>query len=123
MSSAEFRVSTSSALVTAATRVLSSGLALAAVATGAVAMPLKEPSPVVGMAEQPGPNVSAPASSAIGSLFGTPRRGSEALVSSRGGLGVGVAAAGGRPSDIVSARAARPLARLREERFMVCDLP
>jgi len=39
-------------------------LALAAEATGAVAMPLNEPSPEAGMAEQPGPKVWAPASSA-----------------------------------------------------------
>ncbi len=56
MSLAEFKVSTRSAFLTAVTSVASSGLALAAVATGAVAMPLNEPAPSFGTAEQPGPN-------------------------------------------------------------------
>ncbi len=54
-SGAELSGSTRSAAVTAATRVLSSGLALAAEATGAVAMPSNEPSPSVGTSAQPAP--------------------------------------------------------------------
>jgi hypothetical protein len=60
--SAPFRVSTRPASVTAVTSVLSSGLALAADATGAVDMPSKLPAPVVGTDAQPAPNVCAPAS-------------------------------------------------------------
>ena len=56
MSWAEFRVSTRPADLTAPTRVESSGLLLAAVATGSVAMPLKEPLPSFGTAAQPAPN-------------------------------------------------------------------
>jgi len=55
MPAAEFSVSTSPACLTAVTRVDSSGLADAAVATGAVAMPVKLPAPDVGTEAQPGP--------------------------------------------------------------------
>ena len=54
-SGAELSGSTSWASVTAATSVLSSGFALAAEATGAVAMPLNEPAPSVGTWAQPAP--------------------------------------------------------------------
>src|SRR6476646_5249822 len=49
----ELRVSTSPALVTAVTSVDRTGLALAAEATGAVAMPLNEPAPVFGTGVRP----------------------------------------------------------------------
>src|ERR1017187_3637711 len=52
---AEFSVSTRPAALTAATSVDSTGLAEAAVATGAVAMPLKLPAPDFGTEEQAGP--------------------------------------------------------------------
>jgi hypothetical protein len=56
MPEAEFRVSTSPAAFTAATRVDRAGLADAAVATGAADMPLKLPAPVAGTDEQADPN-------------------------------------------------------------------
>src|SRR3954447_11843147 len=56
MSLALLRVSPSFAAVTAVTRVDRTGLFEAAVATCALAMPAKLPSPVVGTAEQPAPN-------------------------------------------------------------------
>ena len=52
---AAFSVSTRPAFLTAVTRVDSTGLADAAVATGAVAMPVKLPAPVLGTAEHAGP--------------------------------------------------------------------
>ena len=52
---AEFSVSTRSAFLTAVTRVDSTGLADAAVATGAVDMPVKLPDPEYGTDAQPGP--------------------------------------------------------------------
>src|SRR5580700_10817780 len=52
---AAFSVSTRPAFLTAVTRVDSTGLADAAVATGAVAMPVKLPAPVLGTDEHPGP--------------------------------------------------------------------
>src|SRR5581483_10180707 len=52
---AEFSVSTRPAFLTAVTSVDSTGLAEAAVATGAVAMPVKLPAPVFGTEAQPGP--------------------------------------------------------------------
>src|ERR1700729_2715561 len=52
---AEFSVSTRPAFLTAVTRVDSTGLADAAVATGAVAMPVKLPAPLFGTEAQPGP--------------------------------------------------------------------
>src|SRR5580693_365282 len=55
MPAAEFSVSTSPACLTAVTRVDSSGLADAAVATGAVAIPVKLPAPDMGTEAQPGP--------------------------------------------------------------------
>lgn len=58
MLSAEFSVFTRPALVTAVTRVDSTGLAEAAVATGAVDMPVKLPAPVLGTAEHPRAEVS-----------------------------------------------------------------
>src|SRR3954452_4785377 len=61
IASAEFRVSPRPATPTAETRVFSSGLLLAAVATGSVAMPLNEPLPSDGISLQPGPKVSAAA--------------------------------------------------------------
>ena len=61
----EFRVSTRPAFVTAVTSVESAGLALAAEATGAVAMPLNEPGPDFGTAAQPEPKVWAPASDVV----------------------------------------------------------
>src|SRR4029078_1752703 len=60
----EFRVSTRPAFATPVTSVDSAGLALAAEATGAVAMPLNEPGPDFGTAAQPEPNVWAPAADA-----------------------------------------------------------
>ena len=56
MSLALLRVSPSFAAVTAVTRVERTGLFEAAVATGALAMPAKLPSPVAGTAEQAAPN-------------------------------------------------------------------
>src|SRR4051794_16806595 len=56
MSCALLSESTRPAAWTAWTSVDSAGLALAAVATGAVLMPAKLPGPSVGTAEQPGPN-------------------------------------------------------------------
>src|ERR1700734_1455103 len=53
---AELSVSTRSAFLTAVTRVDSTGLFDAAVATGAVDMPVKLPDPEDGTAEQAGPN-------------------------------------------------------------------
>ena len=61
MAGAELSVSTRPAFVTAVTRVDSTGLAEAAVATGAVDMPVKLPAPVVGTAEQAGPKSTAAA--------------------------------------------------------------
>src|SRR3984885_12591320 len=55
MPAAEFSVSTSPACLTAVTRVDSTGLADAAVATGAVAIPVKLPAPDLGTEAQPGP--------------------------------------------------------------------
>src|SRR5579859_715101 len=55
MPDAELSVSTRPAFLTAVTRVDSSGLADAAVATGAVAMPVKLPAPPLGTEAQPGP--------------------------------------------------------------------
>jgi hypothetical protein len=55
MALAELRVSTRPAFLTAVTRVDSTGLADAAVATGAVAIPVKLPAPEEGTAEQPEP--------------------------------------------------------------------
>src|ERR1700678_2206457 len=55
MPAAEFSVATSPACLTAVTRVDRSGLADAAVATGAVAIPVKLPAPDVGTEAQPGP--------------------------------------------------------------------
>src|ERR1700679_298701 len=55
MPAAEFSVSTSPACLTAVTRVDRSGLADAAVATGAVAIPVKLPAPDLGTEAQPGP--------------------------------------------------------------------
>jgi hypothetical protein len=55
MLDAELSVSTRPAFVTAVTSVDSTGLAEAAVATGAVAMPAKLPAPVFGTEEQAGP--------------------------------------------------------------------
>src|SRR5947209_435866 len=55
MFAAELSVSTRPAFFTAVTRVDSKGLAEAAVATGAVAMPVKLPAPEAGTDEQPGP--------------------------------------------------------------------
>jgi hypothetical protein len=52
---AEFSVSTRPAFLTAVTRVDSTGLAEAAVATGAVDMPLKLPAPDLGTDAQPDP--------------------------------------------------------------------
>src|SRR4051794_37722352 len=56
MSCALFSESPRLAAPTAVTSVDSTGLALAAVATGAVAMPSKLPAPEAGTAEQPAPN-------------------------------------------------------------------
>ena len=53
--SAEFRVSTRPASLTAPTRDDSTGLLDAAVATGSWAMPMKLPDPLAGTAEQAGP--------------------------------------------------------------------
>ena len=53
---AELSVSTRFAFLTAVTRVDSTGLFDAAVATGAVDMPVKLPAPEAGTAEQAGPN-------------------------------------------------------------------
>ena len=67
MPAAEFSVSTSPACLTAVTRVDRTGLADAAVATGAVAMPVKLPAPDLGTEAQPGPKsdvVDAPAAEA-----------------------------------------------------------
>ncbi len=61
MPSAELRVSTSPACLTATTRVDSTGLADAAVATGAVAIPVKLPAPDEGTEEQPEPKSIADA--------------------------------------------------------------
>ena len=57
MFDAELSVSTSPAFFTAVTSVDSTGLAEAAVATGAAAMPLKLPAPDFGTDEQAGPEV------------------------------------------------------------------
>src|SRR5215475_1268984 len=55
MFDAELSVSTSPAFLTAVTSVDSTGLADAAVATGAVAIPVKLPAPVFGTDAHPGP--------------------------------------------------------------------
>ena len=59
MFSALFSVSTRPAFFTAVTRVDSAGLFDAAVATGSLAMPSKEPAPSFGTEEQAGPNGSS----------------------------------------------------------------
>src|SRR4051794_41949601 len=59
MLDAELSVSTRPAFLTAVTSVDSSGLAEAAVATGAVAMPVKLPAPDAGTDAQPGPKFLA----------------------------------------------------------------
>src|ERR1700760_2356903 len=71
MALAAFSVSTRPAFLTAVTRVDSTGLADAAVATGAVAMPVKLPAPVLGTDAHPGPKsdmalADEPAPDAIG---------------------------------------------------------
>src|SRR5687767_11643285 len=68
MSSVVFSVSPRLAAVTAATRVDSAGLLLAAVATGSSVIPVKLPSPSAGTAEQPAPKGSSVIGSALGSL-------------------------------------------------------
>src|SRR6478735_1117453 len=113
--SAEFSVSTRPALVTAATRVFRSGLALAAEATGAVAMPLSEPPPEVGMAEQPGPKVWAPASIEESELFAMPGDFEPVSVAALLESSLPQAA---RPNGTVRARAAIPAARRALVRFM-----
>src|SRR5215210_5438068 len=60
-----FRVSPSFAAVTAVTRVERTGLFEAAVATWALAMPAKLPSPVAGTAEQAAPNWSSAIAAAL----------------------------------------------------------
>ena len=64
MFDAELSVSTRPAFFTAVTSVDSTGLAEAAVATGAVAMPLKLPAPDFGTDEQAGPKSMAAAAAA-----------------------------------------------------------
>src|SRR3954452_14122259 len=76
MSCALLSESTRPAAWTAWTSVDSAGLALAAVATGAVLMPSKLPGPEVGTAEQPEPN----GSSAIFALDGAAELVSEELL-------------------------------------------
>src|SRR5687767_9309965 len=71
MSSVVFSVSPRLAAVTAATRVDSAGLLLAAVATGSSVIPVKLPSPSAGTAEQPAPNGSSDMGCALGSLVST----------------------------------------------------
>jgi hypothetical protein len=72
MLDAELSVSTRPAALTAATSVESTGLAEAAVATGAVDMPVKLPAPVLGTDEQAGPKSALiaapdpPAADAVG---------------------------------------------------------
>src|SRR6202034_1593069 len=66
MSGAELSVSTRPAFSTAVTSVDSTGLAEAAVATGAAAIPLKLPAPDLGTDEQPAPKSAAAAGLAIG---------------------------------------------------------
>ena len=102
-------LSTSLASPTAVTRVERIGLALAAVATGAVDMPLKEPSPVFGTAAQPGPN-SPLAVELVLSVFFSLGAELEELESSEPHAAM--------PTDMVSARAAR-LVRLKVVLFMV----
>src|SRR5512132_3759253 len=63
--SAEFRVSTRPASLTAPTSEDSTGLLEAAVATGSWAMPMKLPAPLAGTAEQAGPKL-LPAAAAGG---------------------------------------------------------
>ena len=65
MFDAELSVSTSPAFFTAVTSVDSTGLADAAVATGAVAMPLKLPAPDFGTDKQPEPKSMAAAAPPI----------------------------------------------------------
>ena len=111
--------------MTAATRVLRSGLPEAAVATGSVAMPSNEPGSdaSVGMAAQPSPKVSAPASPQARRaprrhrvLRGGLRRGLARRCRSRvGGLLVAAAQAA-MPRESVSAMVASPV--LRAMRFM-----
>ncbi|GAA2144334.1 hypothetical protein GCM10009760_31750 [Kitasatospora kazusensis] len=66
MSFAEFRVSTRPAALTAVTRVESSGLFEAAVATGSCAIPLKLPAPEAGTAAQAVPNGASAAAGVAG---------------------------------------------------------
>ncbi|GAA2149777.1 hypothetical protein GCM10009844_29820 [Nocardioides koreensis] len=94
-------------------------MALAAEATGSVAMPSKEPPPEVGMAEQPGPKVWAPASEAM------PEDMSSEGLSFMELEPLSVAALlesslpqAARPNGMVSARAAIPVARWAVVRFM-----
>ena len=86
MSLAELRVSPRPASVTAVTRVDSTGLLLAAVATGSVAMPENEPLPSAGTAAQPAPNGLAAMSSVVSELELDELRWREA----RGVVGTGV---------------------------------
>jgi hypothetical protein len=91
MSDAAFSVSTSPAFFTAVTSVDSTGLAEAAVATGAAAIPLKLPAPDFGTDEQAGPK-SIAAAGAEDDAFG--------------------AAAGGAADDPLELQAASPSPRL-----------
>src|SRR5882724_2026946 len=64
-----FSVSTRPAALTAATKVDSTGLADAAVATGTSAIPVKLPAPLVGTAEHAEPNGAALAAAVVGAAL------------------------------------------------------
>jgi hypothetical protein len=94
-------------------------LLLAAVATGSVTMPLKEPLPSVGMAEQPGPKVSAPASDMASSDMASEGAGALLLVVSLASLSASASSPhAARPIEsAITAIPAAPVRR-RVETFM-----
>ena len=95
MPAAEFSVSTSPACLTAVTRVDRTGLADAAVATGAVAMPVKLPAPDLGTEAQPGPKSEVVDAAA-------PDAGADAIGELDAGIGVLAAADdGAEPAELL----------------------
>src|SRR6478609_1790455 len=124
MAGAEFSVSTRPAALTAVTSVESTGLLLAAVATGSVAIPLNEPLPSFGTAEQATPKGWLIASVVVELLEAVVE--AELLVD-----GAAAAAAGGvlvephaaSPIGSAAARATKTVARraVLVRAFMMCS--